>query len=242
MATKKESDEQVKKLEIGHRWKTIRLEIEGISPLAMQNRPESTMDNLRRKDNGLPKRDYKSTDWRRFIDSIHWIDDNIKPDTLDDDITEEEYQEQFIKLVKESKDTGNPLFYIPSEALKESICIGAYRNGVVKNTKVARGLFMILGDKTPFTFDNVEMEVVPTINQNSPSRPMVMSVYSKFTNWKAELLISYNETFLSPDTLMAMIELAGKSVGVLARRLDKPFGKYGAFKVAKVTTGIATTM
>lgn len=39
-----------------------------------------------------------------------------------------------------------------------------------------------------------------------------------------------------------MIDSLGifNSVGVLARRLDKPFGKYGAFTVTKVTTGIAT--
>lgn len=234
MTTKKESDEQMKKVEVGHRWKAIRLEIEGIAPLAMQNIPDYTIDNLRRKDNGLPQKNYKITDWRRFIDSMHWIDGTIKPDTLNDEITEEEYKEQFTKIIEESKESGKPLFYIPTEAFKESICIAAFRNNLVKNTKVARGLFMVQGDKAPITFDNVEMETSTARNKNTASRAMVISLYSKFTNWKTELLITYNETFLSEDNLIAMVELTGRSIGVLSRRLDLPFGKYGAFRVSKI--------
>lgn len=199
----------------------------------MQNRPQSVIENLRRKDNGLPVIKYKNSDWRKFIDSIHWIDESKKPNTLDDSITEDQYQEQFNNLLKESEETGEPLFYIPTEAFKESICSGAYRNGITKDKVSMRGSFIILGDKAPIKFSSVEMEAVPTINKNAKGA-MVISVYPKFNNWETILKINYNEELISAENLINIICASGLSVGVLARRTELSFGKYGTFTASQV--------
>lgn len=232
MATKKENE--IQKITVNQRWKTMKVQIVGINPLAMQSRPSNVIENLRRKDNGLKQEKFVSSDMRRFIDSIHWIDETKKPNTLDPNITDDEYKVMFSKLVEDSKNSGEPIFYIPSEAFKESICKGAYRNGVTKNIVNTRSMFMILGDKAPIEFDDVVMEAVPTVNQNAIGKPMVISVYSKFINWKTELIISYNEVQISPDALVEMITLGGRSIGVLARRTELSFGKYGNFEVKSV--------
>lgn len=231
MATKTESTSKL--ITFAPRWKTMTVTIKGLSPLAMQNRPESVIQNLRRKDNGLPVIKYKSTDWRRFIDSIHWIDESKKPNTLDDSITEDQYKQQFNKLLEESEKTGQPLFYIPTEAFKESICSGSYRNGITKDKVSLRGYFIIRGDKAPISFSSVEMEAVPTKNKNAKNA-MVISVYSKFNDWETQLKISYNEELISAENLINVICASGLSTGVMARRTELSFGKYGTFTASKV--------
>lgn len=230
MATKKDEKQTIT---VHQNWKMMTVEIQGIEPLAMQARPASVIENLRRKDNGLKQEKFISSDMRRFIDSMHWLDGSKKPNTLDINMKDDEYREIFYKLVEDSKEKNEPLFYIPCEAIKESICKGAYRNGVTKDIVSTRSMFMILGDKAPITFDNVEMEAVPTVNKNAVGKPMVISIYSKFTNWKTTLNITYNEFQITPDALVEMITLGGMSIGVLARRPELSFGKYGVFKVIK---------
>lgn len=231
MATKTEGTSKL--ITFAPRWKNLTVTIKGLSPLAMQNRPQSVIENLKRKDNGLPTINYKSSDWRRFIDSIHWIDESKKPNTLDDSITEEQYKQQFDKLLQESEKTGEPLFYIPTEAFKESICSGAYRNGIAKDKVSIRGSFIIRGDKAPISFSSVEMESVPTINRNARGA-MVISVYSKFNDWETQLKINYNDEIISAENLINVICASGLSVGVLARRTELSFGKYGTFTASQV--------
>ncbi len=232
MATEKEK----KGLDIGKpRWKMMEVTIKGTAPLAMQNRPKSVIENLSRKDNGLPPIKYKSSDWRRFLDSIHWIDEEKKPDTLNDNITDEEYKEQFKNILEESKRIGEPLFYIPTEAFKESICKGAKRDGIIGKKDMPRGWFIILGDKAPITFSSVEMEKSPTINKNDQKKPMVISVYSKFNDWETKLKIHYNENLVSAENLINMIVSTGMSTGVLARRVELSFGKYGTYTVTDMS-------
>lgn len=231
MATKTESTSKL--ITFAPRWKNLTVTIKGLSPLAMQNRPQSVIENLKRKDNGLPVINYKSSDWRKFIDSIHWINESKKPNTLDDSITEEQYKEQFDKLLKESEKTGEPLFYIPTEAFKESICSGAYRNGIAKDKVSMRGSFIIRGDKAPISFSSVEMETTPTINRNARGA-MVISVYSKFNDWETQLKINYNDEIISAENLINVICASGLSVGVLARRTELSFGKYGTFTASQV--------
>lgn len=231
MATKTEGTSKL--ITFAPRWKNLTVTIKGLSPLAMQNRPQSVIENLKRKDNGLPTINYKSSDWRRFIDSIHWIDESKKPNTLDDSITEEQYKQQFDKLLQESEKTGEPLFYIPTEAFKESICSGAYRNGIAKDKVSIRGSFIIRGDKAPISFSSVEMESVPTINRNARGA-MVISVYSKFNDWETQLKINYNDEMISAENLINVICASGLSVGVLARRTELSFGKYGTFTASQV--------
>lgn len=227
--------ENSKFITIAPKWKQMTVTIEGLSPLAMQSRPLSIIDNLRRKDNGLPSKKYKNTDWRRFIDSIHWIDPSKKPNTLNDNITEAEYEKMFNDLLQESKEKNEPLFYIPTEAFKESICSGAYRNGLAKDKVSIRGYFIIRGDKAPIEFSKVEMEAVPTKNKNAKGA-MVVSVYSKFYDWKTKLKIHYNEDLISAESLINIICQSGMSVGVLARRTELSFGKYGTFTATGAVT------
>ena len=185
--------------------------------------------NLSRKDNGLPVIKYKNSDARRFIDSIHWISDN-KPDTLNDNLTDEELMNEFRELLKNNEAS----FGIPTEAFKESICKGAYRNKVSKDIVSVRGSFIIMGEYAKLSFSGVQMEKVPTVNKNAKGA-MVISVYSKFYDWETKLRIKYNENLISPESLVNMINLAGMSVGVLARRTELSFGKYGTFSATEVT-------
>lgn len=230
MATK--TTENSKIITVAPRWKRLNVVIEGTSPLAMQSRPDYIIDNLRRKDNGLPQIKYKNTDWRRFIDSIHWIDNSIKPNTLNDTITEEQYEKQFNEIVETSIKEHKPIFYIPTEAFKESIVTGAYRSGISKDKVSIRGSFIIRGEKSPIEFSKVEMETAPSINRNAKGA-LVVAVYSKFYDWKTKLSIDYNEDIISAENLINMICQAGLCVGVLARRTELSFGKYGTYTATK---------
>lgn len=96
-----------------------------------------------------------------------------------------------------------------------------------------RGSFIILGDKAPIKFSSVEMEAVPTINKNAKGA-MVISVYPKFNNWETILKINYNEELISAENLINIICASGLSVGVLARRTELSFGKYGTFTASQV--------
>ena len=185
MAILKEKDgEQVTLTPI--KWRVAEFTIGGVdgTPLAMQNRPASVIDNLSRKDNGLPTVKYPMSDARRFIDSIHWVSNN-KPDTLDENKTDEELLTEFNNLVS----SGEAKFGIPTEAFKESICKGGMRNEIFKNAVVARGALFVLGEYAIIDFQNVLMEKVPTINKNARGA-MVISVYSKFTDWKTKIKIN----------------------------------------------------
>lgn len=230
MATSKTGDSTIV---IAPRWKVMEVTIKGDSPLAMQSRPKSVIENLNRKDNGLPQIKYKSTDWRRFIDSIHWIDERKKPDTLDSDLTDDDLKNQFLTIEEEARKNKEPLFYIPCEAFKESICKGAYRSKYAKDLVSMRGSFIIMHEKAPIQYDSVEMEKVPTVNKNAKGA-MVISVYSKFNNWSTKLKIRYNEELISAENLVNIICNAGWTVGILARRTELSFGKYGTYTATQV--------
>lgn len=210
------------------KWRVAEFTIGGVdgTPLAMQNRPISVIENLSRKDNGLPTVKYPSSDARRFIDSIHWISNN-KPDTLNDNLTDEQLMEEFNRLVQ----SGEAKFGIPIEAFKESIVKGAYRNDIFKNMVVARGAIFIFGEYAPLEFRQVDIERVPTVNKNAKGSPMVIAVYSKFTDWRTKIKIKYNSNIMSATELANIINAAGSSVGILARRPELSFGKYGAYEV-----------
>lgn len=63
---------------------------------------------------------------------------------------------------------------------------------------------------------------------------MVISVYPKFNNWETILKINYNEELISAENLINIICASGLSVGVLARRTELSFGKYGTFTASQV--------
>lgn len=91
-----------------------------------------------------------------------------------------------------------------------------------------------MGEYAKLSFSGVQMEKVPTVNKNARGA-MVISVYSKFYDWETKLKIKYNENLISAESLVNMINLAGMSVGVLARRTELSFGKYGTFSATQVT-------
>lgn len=234
MATKKEEGLKLTLNPI--KWRVAEFTIKGIDgmPLAMQNRPISVIDNLSRKDNGLPQIDYPTSDARRFIDSMHWISNN-KPDTLDDNKTDEDLMKEFNTLIE----SGEAKFGIPIEAFKESICKGVKRSKLANDMVTFRGAIFMLGEYAPITFREVQMEKVPTINKNSTSKAMVISVYSKFIDWSTKVKIKYNSNLMSVAELANVINAAGVSVGILARRPELSFGKYGGYEVVDANdTGV----
>lgn len=232
MATKKEEGLKLTLAPI--KWRVATFKIQGTdgTPLAMQCRPSSVIDNLSRKDNGLPTIKYPSSDARRFIDSMHWISNN-KPDVLDENKTDDQLMEEFNSLCEK----GEAKFGIPSEAFKESIVKGAKRAKITSDMVTMRGLFVVLGEYCEIEFDRVDIERVPTVNKNAMGNPMVISVYSKFLNWKTSVKIKYNSALISAAELANVINAAGASVGVLARRPELSFGKYGAYEVTKIIEG-----
>lgn len=241
MAMKKQSaDENVKFTVMKPHWNHIEVKIVGTTPLIMQAIPPTVIENLSRKDNGLTPIKYKTSDWRRYIDSIHWIDINQKPQTLDSNKTDEELEAEFNALIKKYGETGEKLFYIPAEAFKETIIKGASRNDIIgnKDGRSLRGSFLVVGDMCPIDFTKVEMEKTCTINKNTTSKVRVVAVYSKFYDWSTTLKINYNDDNISAQSLIDMIIASGLSVGILGRRIELNFGKYGTFTVKEATTPV----
>lgn len=126
----------------------------------------------------------------------------------------------------------------PGEAFKRAIWAAAKLNADRKlpSTRVMGGLFIRdtvptdQGDLLPLECTSHRVRTDSAVNQKTKDR--IVAVRMELTGWSIEVPIEYNESLITPDQIMFLLNLAGMSVGVGAWRPEKG-GRFGRFQIGR---------
>lgn len=135
---------------------------------------------------------------------------------------ERDFQESLYKL----PDGG---FGFPAVAFKAAM-VGACR--FVENMKMteARGAFHILGEMIPIDGTPTPREDMVRVGMGTAD----IRYRGEFKTWRAVLDISYNQSAISAEQIVNLLNVAGFGVGVGEWRPERN-GSYGRFHVATET-------
>lgn len=142
--------------------------------------------------------------------------------------------EDKLYTMKEDGQVGNPIPYIPAIYFRNTM-IGAGKQfqvqgkGKATYSKLIGSTVDVLPDKIPnnHTWDVLR---VPAVNPNTKGR--VMTERPKMDEWSCEFTIVLDDDSISMDTIIEILEHAGKYVGIGDWRPDKK-GRYGKFRVVE---------
>lgn len=161
--------------------------------------------------------------WEKLITSIHWE----KPITYHDEdyglYSEKEWQNYMA--------TNRPcvLGKAFQESLKEAFISCGFKDSTGKNGSDLKRTVSFQA-KVPISF--AQAGYSQHLAQTSGmSRTNVLSQQNYFTGWSAEIKINYLETAFPKETLVELIQCAGKFIGLGARRGEE----YGRYHVVSVT-------
>lgn len=155
--------------------------------------------------------------WEQRITSIHWKN---PIEYHDEDIslyTEEEWS----RYMKENQPCILAMAFLKS--FKESF-ITFYKDSTGKNgTDLSRAL-NIGSTIFPITFSEVRIEdsIVPTSSKGSSS---VICSVNVFSGWKCEITVSCADIVFPTETVISIINTAGKYIGIGTQRANG-FGRY----------------
>ena len=154
--------------------------------------------------------------WEKLITSVHWEN----PIEYHDDYSE--YTEkEWEKLMTENR----PCILAKAfqESIKEAFVSCGFRDSTGKNgTDVRRTVSF--KNKTPITFAQYAYD--QHLAQTSGlSRTNVLTQQNVFSGWKAEIEISYLESAFPKETILELINCAGKFIGIGSRR-GEGYGRY----------------
>lgn len=219
MATKKTEIVEMKAIEL----KTVRVKIEGDSPLIMHAWSEKAkrmmLDAQMGKKAGK-KRELKSPA-RDFVDSLYWLEG--KPE-IPDDATEEEVMALYYEAVQ-----NGARFGFPSTGLKQAAISAVYRMGWSKDKVSWRGAFFIEGEMLEIKSD------VPEIREDMVRVGMGTAdirYRGQLNNWSTEFNLIYNVNGLYDlDAIVNAINAGGLLCGIGEWRPEKD-GDFGRFHVA----------
>ena len=155
--------------------------------------------------------------WEQRITSIHWKN---PIEYHDDDIslyTEEEWN----KYMNENQPCILAMAF--AKSFKECF-LTFFRDSTGKKvTDLSRALNMG-GSVFPIDFASVRIEdsIVPTTGLGSTS---VISSVNVFSGWSCEIVVSCADIVFPPETLVSIINTAGKYIGIGTQR-SNGFGRY----------------
>lgn len=155
--------------------------------------------------------------WEQRITSIHWKD---PIEYHDDDIslyTEEEWN----KYMSENQPCILAMAF--AKSFKECFITFFKDSTGKKGTDLSRALNMG-GSIFPIDFASVRIEdsIVPTSGLGSTS---VISSVNVFSGWSCEIIVSCADIVFPPETLVSIINTAGKYIGIGTQR-SNGFGRY----------------
>lgn len=156
--------------------------------------------------------------WEQRITSIHWKN---PIEYHDEDIslyTEEEWN----RYMKENQPCILAMAF--QKSFKEAF-ITFYRDSTgKKGTDLSRALNMG-GTLFPITFSEVRIEdsVVPT--QNGKTSSSVLVSVNVFSGWKCEITVSCADIVFPSETVLSIINTAGKYIGIGTQR-SNGYGRY----------------
>lgn len=211
MATKKATDTEVKKIVATLNLKTIQINIEGISPLIMNNFSEKSGKQL--KEIAEAEKGLKQGGKKKNISN-----------------PEEDYQNS-LYLFSDGKTVG-----MPAVAFKAAMVTAAYRTYGRPQT-VARSAFHVLADDPATGLVKIngqhrmreDMVRVGTINKVASPR-----YRAEFPSWSATLNIQFLSDVISEEEIVGLANAAGFTCGVGEWRPEKcNSGSFGLFRVAE---------
>ena len=155
--------------------------------------------------------------WEQRITSIHWKN---PIEYHDEDIslyTEEEWQ----KYMSENQPCILAMAF--AKSFKECFVTFFRDSTGKKGTDLSRALNMG-GSVFPIDFASVRIEdsIVPTTGLGSTS---VISSVNVFSGWSCEIVVSCADIVFPPETLISIINTAGKYIGIGTQR-SNGFGRY----------------
>lgn len=151
-----------------------------------------------------------------FVQSLHWITE--MPDI--ENKAEEEIKELFTKAVENGAKFG-----FPTVGIKQSAISAAYRGGLAKNKVSLQGCFHIKGELAEIVGELVMREDYCKI----PMGGADIVYRGEFKEgWKSTFTVIYDESAISLEQIIQMINLGGFSVGIGDWRVEKG-GNFGMF-------------
>ena len=216
----KKKEEENKIIEIPEiKIKEVNLTIVGDSPLLIHKFSEKAKAEILNKQMKKAKtvREAK-VPFADFIQSLHWITE--MPET--DGKTEEEMQKSFEEALRQGAKFG-----FPTVGIKQSAISAAYRGGLAKNKVSLQGSFHIKGELAEITGELKMREDYCKI----PMAGADIVYRGEFaTGWKSTFTVMFDESVISLDQVVQMINLGGFSVGIGDWRVEKG-GNFGMFHV-----------
>lgn len=190
--------------------KTANITIVGESPLLINKFSEKAKREILDKQMKKAKKAKEAkVPFYDFVQSLHWI--TPMPDF--EGKTEEEIKEIFEKAIENGAKFG-----FPTVGIKQSAISAAYRGGLAKNKVSLQGAFHIKGELA-------EIVGELTMREDYCKIPMGGAdiVYrGEFKEgWTSTFTVMYDESIISLEQIIQMINLGGFSVGIGDWRVEK---------------------
>ena len=132
---------------------------------------------------------------------------------------------------------------IPATGIKNAMASAAHKDLGIPKTVLRRGLFIKADDTPPgehplvrIESDEPEMrEDVVRVGMGSTD----LRYRPEYRNWSISLVIEYDEDWLTPDTILSLLERAGFGVGLCEWRPERD-GDFGRFCVDREGVVVTT--
>lgn len=226
MAPKKTDDNNILNIEIkAVEQATLKLKVVGESPLLMHKWSEKAKKEILDKQTGkkTSKKELKNP-VRDYADSMYYVG-NV-PEILRSVPDDIDYETAQAAIEQAS-------YGFPASAFKECALSAAFQQGVIPKKTSARGAFRIIGDEC-----NGEMVTIsgyPEMREDmvkigGMSKVADIRYRGAIRDWSAVLTITYLPNNITPDQIVAFLNLGGMCNGVGEWRNEKG-GTFGAFHV-----------
>lgn len=163
--------------------------------------------------------------WEQRITSIHWKN----PIEFHDEDISLYSEEEWNRYMKENQPCILTMAF--AKSFKEAF-ITFFRDSTgKKGTDLSRALNMG-GTIVPITFSEVRIEdsIVPTTGISQSS---VIASVNVFSGWKCEIIVSCADVVFPAETIISIINTAGKYIGIGTQR-GNGFGRYHVADVKAV--------
>lgn len=225
MATKKD-DNNILSIEIkAVEQRAMQVQIEGESPLLMHKWSEKAKKEILDKQMGkkTAKKELKNP-VRDYAESMYYVGNVPK---ILKDVPEDIDYETAQAAIEEAS------YGFPASAFKECALSAAFQQGVIPKKTSARGAFRIIGDECGGEMVTIHGD--PEMREDmvkigGMSKVADIRYRGAICNWTATLNITYLPNNITPEQIVAFLNLGGMCNGVGEWRNEKG-GTFGAFHV-----------
>ena len=149
-----------------------------------------------------------------FIESLYWLEG----------MPEEYTEEAFAEAIK-----NGARFGFPATAFKAATVSAGFRAGLMKDKVSTNGMFHIQGDMVEIIGTPIMREDLVRVSNGGPD----IRYRGMFTEWKAEIVLTYNANVISAEQLVNLVNYGGYACGIGEWRTEKG-GEWGRYHVAEI--------